>query len=290
MMAAPSLGRAVAAAADRLARQTAADRQDAARDARTLVAAALGLDRLGLLTARDRPVSRSEHQAIERLVDRRIQGEPVSRILGQREFWSLVFTLGPETLDPRPDSETVVQAALDATVDRRREPLRVVDLGTGTGCLLLAVLTERPRAGGIGVDRAPGAVRVARANAGRFGLADRAWFVVADWATALPDQAADLLVANPPYIRHGALATLDRGVWGYDPRNALDGGPDGLQAYRAIAADLPRLLAPGGHAVLEIGFDQRHAVEAIVNDSGLSVVSAWRDLSGHARAIVCRLR
>ncbi|MCA8932955.1 MAG: peptide chain release factor N(5)-glutamine methyltransferase [Rhodospirillaceae bacterium] len=265
-----------------------ADAEAPAREARLLVAAALGLDRLALITERDRPVDAAGRTAVDRLLERRVAGEPVSRILGKREFWGLDFVLGPDTLDPRPDSETVVEAALACTAARADAPLAVVDLGTGSGCLLLAILSERPNAYGIGVDRSPGAVRIASANAFRLQIEAQAGFFVGDWATALAAGSADLVVANPPYIRRDALAGLDWAVRGYDPAAALDGGTDGLDAYRDIVADLPRLLRPDGCAVLEIGHDQADAVAEIVNSAGMAVASIQPDLAGRNRAVVVR--
>ncbi|MCB9959426.1 MAG: peptide chain release factor N(5)-glutamine methyltransferase [Rhodospirillaceae bacterium] len=283
-----ALAAVVAHAVRRLAAAGLGEGDEPAREARLLVAAALKLDRLALITQRDRPVDPAAQDVVDGLVARRIAGEPVSRILGRREFWGLDFALGPDTLDPRPDSETVVEAALEATADRADRRLTVVDLGTGTGCLLLAVLSERPNAYGLGIDRAPGAVRIAGQNAFRLHLEAQAGFLVGDWATALAAGAADLVLANPPYIRRDALAGLDWAVRGFDPADALDGGPDGLAAYRSIVADLPRLMRPDGCAVLEIGSDQADAVAEIVNSAGLALAAIRADLAGRNRALVVR--
>lgn len=244
---------------------------------------ALGLDRSGLLIARDRLLTAAERTALDGLIARRCAREPVSRIVGRREFWSMDFVLSPATLDPRPDSETVVEAAL-ASIGDRRAPLLLADLGTGTGCLLLALLSELPAARGVGVDRSALAADTARANATRLGLAERAGFVVGDWSAALAG-GFDLVVSNPPYLATAEMADLAPEVGRFDPALALDGGGDGLAAYRAIAADLDRLLAPGGRVVLEVGQGQAPAVSALLDGAGLSGIAVRPDLAGIERAV-----
>ncbi len=238
------------------------------RDARLLAAHALCVDRIALHVDRDRRLSTCEQDALNRLGRRRAAGEPVSRIVGLREFWSLEFELSPATLDPRPDSETIVQAALDRMPERDR-PLSILDLGTGSGCLLIALLSERRRSWGVGVDISRDAVATARRNAIRHGVADRAAFLVGDWGQALAG-GFDLVVANPPYIARSEVDTLDPEVAQFDPRRALVGGADGLDAYRALAPDLASLLAAGGLAVLEVGAGQAPAVASILADAGLT--------------------
>lgn len=269
-----------------VARLRAAGVESAVADARLLAEAALGLDRTALLTGGDRSVAAADQVRLAALIDRRAAREPVSRILGRRGFWTLDLALGPDTLDPRPDSETLVEAALAAFPDPAA-PLRVLDLGTGTGCLLLAVLAERPRAWGVGVDLSPRAAAVARANAARNGLADRAAFLAGDWATALAGRF-DLVLSNPPYIERAAIADLEPEVHAFDPPRALDGGPDGLDAYRALAAALPGLLAPGGVAVLELGQGQGTAVAALLTTADLPIASRKCDLAGIERCLVAR--
>jgi len=254
-------------------------------DARVLIAHALGIAPDDVLLRPDRSISRHEARAIDRLVARRLEREPVSRIVRRREFWSLPFRVGAATLDPRPDSETVVSAVL-AALPARERAVRLLDLGTGTGCLLLALLSELPNARGLGVDVAPGALAVARANARALGLKARARFRRGSWADGLAGPF-DVVVSNPPYITSGALAGLPAEV-GFDPVGALDGGPDGLAAYRAIAAALPRLLAPGGLAALEIGADQAAAVGKILAGAGLEMDKIVRDLANNPRVIVVR--
>lgn len=256
---------------------------EAALDARLLAAHAFGTDATGLVIRADEPLAAESAGRLDMLVRRRLAGEPVGRILGQREFWGLPFLLSPETLEPRPDSETIVEAAL-ARVGDRRAPLRVLDLGTGTGCLLIALLHELPGATGIGIDLQEGAARTARANARANGVGERADFICGSWADALACRF-DLVVSNPPYIRTAEIAALAPEVARHDPGLALDGGRDGLDAYRAILRDLPGLLAPGGHAVLEIGFDQAGDLAGLSEMSGFAVLEVRRDLAGQPRAV-----
>ena len=252
-------------------------------DARLLLGAALGRE---VWPHESAPVPADALERFEGLLARRLAREPVSRILGRRAFWTLDLRVGPDTLDPRPDSETLVEAAVAAFADRA-PPRRVLDLGTGTGCLLLAVLTEFPRAVGLGVDRLPGAVETARENARLAGLQDRAGFLAADW-DEMPRDAADLILSNPPYIVDSAIAELEPEVARFDPRGALAAGPDGLDAYRSLFGVLPRLLAPQGIVVLELGADQRQVVSALAEGAGFTVWHARRDLGGVERALVLK--
>lgn len=270
---------------DGTARLAASGIDSALTDARILLMHALGIDRTGLLSRAAEPLPPEAATRYAAHLDRRAAREPVSRILGHREFWSLDFALGPATLDPRPDSETLVEAALAAAPDRL---LRVLDLGTGTGCLLLAVLHDRAAAFGIGVDRSESAARVARDNAQALGLADRAGFLVGDWATALAGRF-DLVLSNPPYIPDSDIAALEPEVREHDPRLALSGGADGLDAYRALAAALPDLLAPGGTAVVELGIGQAADVAALFRGAGLDIAGTPHDLAGIPRCVVATL-
>jgi release factor glutamine methyltransferase len=215
-----------------------------------------------------------------------VGGEPLSRIFGRREFWGLEFVLSADTLDPRPETETVIESVLRRTPDRDA-PLHLLDLGTGTGCLLLALLSELPRATGIGIDLAEGAVRTAAYNAALLGLGGRARFFVGDWTTAVSGRF-DAILTNPPYIRSAAVALLPREVAYHDPRPALDGGEDGLQAYRQIGEAAPALLAPHGILAAEIGAGQADRVAAIIRDNGLVVDGIDDDLAGIARCVVAR--
>jgi release factor glutamine methyltransferase len=217
------------------------------------------------------------------LVARRVAREPLAYILGRREFWSLDFAVSPATLIPRPDSETVVAAALAACA-HRTGPLRVLDLGTGTGCLLLAVLHERADAFGIGIDRSPSAAALAAGNAARLGLGGRTAFVCGDWNSALRARF-DLVLSNPPYITTSSIGTLMPEVAGFEPRLCLDGGADGYDAYRRIVPALPELLNPDACGVLELGAGQADLVAAMAAAAGL-VADTRMDLGGTARAIV----
>jgi release factor glutamine methyltransferase len=219
------------------------------------------------------------------LLDRRAAREPLALITGRREFWSLDLAVSAATLIPRPDSETLIEAALAAIPDRARVR-RILDLGTGTGCLLLAALSEFPPAFGVGTDRTAAATSLARHNAAMLGMADRAAFVCTDWGDALVG-GFDLIVSNPPYIRTGDLAALMPEVARHEPAAALDGGPDGLDAYRRILPELPRLLASGGVAVLELGVDQNEAVTGLARVAGFASTTR-ADLAGIPRALLLR--
>jgi release factor glutamine methyltransferase len=255
------------------------------REARHLLKAVLGLSDLDLITGPDAPVSPPQVARALELAARRADGEPVARLVGRREFWSLEFVLAPDTLVPRPETETLVEAALAAFPDRDAA-LRVLDLGTGTGALLAAFLSERPNALGIGVDLSDGAARQAHANLAALGLANRSAIIVGNWAEAIKG-GFDLVLSNPPYISRDDIAALDPEVRVHDPLLALDGGNDGFDAYRAIARVLPRLLREGGRAILELGIGQEPDVARLLEQAGLPLDGpARRDLGGIARAIV----
>ncbi len=219
---------------------------------------------------------------------RRLVGEPVWRILGEREFWGLTFHLSPATLEPRPDSETIVEAALAQLAGRRDEDLALLDLGTGTGCLLLALLSELPRARGLGIDLSDEACRTAAGNAALNGLRDRATFRQGNWTEGLAG-SFDLIVSNPPYIPSAEIATLSVEVREHDPMLALDGGADGLGPYRLFASSLPPLLAPGGVIVFEIGAGQGPDIVALMRAGGLEFRGSRHDLGGHERALIFTL-
>jgi len=255
-------------------------------DARLLAGHALRLDRTRLLLEQDRPLGSREIDAISALAARRLKHEPVARILGVKEFWSLPLAISDEVLDPRPDTETVVEAALDYVVrgGLRLEPLRVLDIGTGSGALLLALLSELPNARGTATDISAAALAIARGNAERLGLAPRCTFIECDIAANIPGPF-DLIVSNPPYIAHDDIATLEPEVRDYDPGLALDGGADGLDCYRGIARDVRRLLADGGRLFVELGAGQEPAVRALLTQAGMTPGTARNDLSGIARAL-----
>ncbi|WP_375454348.1 peptide chain release factor N(5)-glutamine methyltransferase [uncultured Methylobacterium sp.] len=253
-------------------------------DARFLLLGVLGLRNIDVALHGGRQIGSEGAARLDAALRRRLAGEPVARILGAWEFWGLPFRLSPETLVPRPDSETLVEAALRGVPDRAAR-LRLLDLGTGSGCILVALLSELPRATGIGLDRSEGALHTARANAAENGVADRAGFVAADWCDPLAGQF-DLVVANPPYIAGAAIAGLDREVREHDPALALDGGVDGLDAYRRILEGVSGgLLSERGTLHVEVGFDQARAVAEYGAKAGFAVRGIARDLAGHARTV-----
>jgi release factor glutamine methyltransferase len=259
-------------------------------DARILVGHALALDHAALTAAATRKLGADEEGAIAAMANRRLAGEPVARILGYKEFWSLPLRVDAATLVPRPETETVVEAALaaiDAGGLRARE-LRIADLGTGSGALVLALLSELPNAFGIGTDTSTKALVVACDNARRLALT-RARFVACDMAAALRGPF-DAIVSNPPYIASADIATLDPDVRDFDPHLALDGGTDGLDFYRAIAAAAPALLAPGGALVVELGIGQAEPVADLFAAVGLAPSPPHPDLNGTLRSLVVRKR
>jgi release factor glutamine methyltransferase len=262
---------------------------EAEADARVLLGHALHLGRAQLLAQNDRLLETREINAVSALAARRLKREPVARILGHKEFWSLPLAVTPDVLVPRPDSETVVEAALDTVLRNglRLETLRVLDIGTGSGALLLALLKELPNATGVGTDLSAAALAVARTNAQRNDLAARCDFVACNVADDVAGPF-DLILANPPYVRSGDIAGLEPEVRDYEPRLALDGGSDGLDGYRAIATAASSLLAPGGRLLVELGIGQEAAVRALFTKAGLTVDAARKDLAGIPRALSAR--
>lgn len=272
----PTIAETLRDGANRLA---AANIDNPRLESRLLLAHVLGRtseDLIRDLTAETPP------SAFDSVIARRTAHEPLALIIGWKEFWSLRFRVSSATLIPRPDSETLVEAALAVCPS----PARVLDLGTGTGCLLLSVLRERPNAFGVGIDLSPAAARLAAGNAESLGLADRAAFLCGDWTHALSARF-DLVLSNPPYIPGGDLAGLMPEVARFEPVTALDGGESGLTAYRAIVSALPALLNPAGVAVLELGIGQRDAVAALARAAGMAVESK-NDLAGIPRALILR--
>jgi len=283
---APSIGALRRSAAARLREGGV---ESAESDARILLSHALGVENAAVLAASRAEAPDGVRRRLEGFLARRLAGEPIARIVGRKEFWSRSFRLGPDTLVPRPESETVVEAALAAFADRTAA-LRVLDLGTGAGILLAAILAERPRASGLGLDRSEGALVVARENIAALGLGARASFACGDWGAAL-HAAYDLVVCNPPYIAADEFTGLSREVRAHDPHLALDGGGDGLSAYRANVADLARLLHARGVAVLELGRGQESAVANLATEAGLFIAGPARpDLAGIPRALTLRRR
>ena len=255
-------------------------------DARLLTGDVLGLDLTGMIAAANRMLTLSESNRLELFAQRRLAGEPVARILGQKEFWGLSLQLSPATLVPRPDTETVVELALEILrAGASDRPLRIADLGTGSGAILLALLAELPQAQGIGTDISTAALQTAAANAARAGLAKRAGFVACDYASGLCGPF-DLIVSNPPYIRSADIAGLAIEVRDHDPPAALDGGPDGLDAYRVLIPQAADRLAPGAALVVEAAQGQSADIEALMKAAGL--MAAWpikADLAGVRRAV-----
>jgi release factor glutamine methyltransferase len=256
-------------------------------DARLLAGAVLGLDLTGMVTAANRRLTAKESARLDQFAQRRLAGEPVARILGHKEFWGHSLQLSPATLVPRPDTEAVVELALEmlranGTANR---PLRVADLGTGSGAILLALLSELPEAHGFGTDISAAALQTAAANAARAGLAARATFIACDYAAGLSG-LFDLIVSNPPYIRSADIGGLAAEVRDYDPLAALDGGADGLDAYRALIPQAAGVLALGAVLVVEAGQGQSGDIEALMTAAGLAhEIAPKADLAGIPRAV-----
>ena len=270
------------------ARLQSAGIEAAELDARLLVGHALGLDLTGMISAAQRVLSPDEAAELAQFAARRLYGEPVARITGLKEFWGLQFALSADTLVPRPDTETIVEAALECldTGGPRSRALRIADLGTGSGAILLALLSELPNATGIATDINLAALRTARSNAMRNSLAHRAHFIACDYASALAGDL-DLIVSNPPYIPSIAIPGLETEVRDHDPRRALDGGADGYDAYRVIAPEAARLLTTGGLLVVEVGHDQSDTVAGLMKAAGLALPRAAKtDLGGVKRAVM----
>ena len=266
----------------------AADINSPALDARVLVGHALSLDHAALAAASMRVLDTTEREAIAEFARRRLAREPVARIVGRKEFWSLELKIDSSTLVPRPETETVVEAALAAieAPGPRTRALRIADLGTGSGALLLALLAELPNAFGVGTDTNFSALYTARDNAQRFKFTQAA-FVACDMAAAVHGPF-DLIVSNPPYVASGDIATLAPEVRDFDPRVALDGGVDGLMFYRLIAASAPALLKPGGTLVVELGVGQAPVVAALFSEAQLAPSPPRLDLRGLPRALTAK--
>ncbi len=253
-------------------------------DARLLVGGVLGLDLTGLIRAANRPLRPEEGDRLAEFAQRRLAGEPVARILAVKEFWGLSLQLSPATLVPRPDTETVVEFALELARSKH-QPRRILDVGTGSGAILLALLSEWREATGIGTDISPMALQTADANARRLSFASRAAFVACNYTAALMG-TFDLIVSNPPYIRSADIAELEQEVREHDPRAALDGGADGLGAYRQIIAESGRLLVPGGSLIVEAGCGQSGPISHLMAAAGLIPERPPKaDLAGIPRAV-----
>jgi release factor glutamine methyltransferase len=256
------------------------------REARLSLCAASGVSQVALITAPREPLGPAAWKVRE-FATRRAAGEPLSRIVGKREFWGLSFTISPQVLDPRPETESVVEAALSILRDRREDELRVLALGVGSGALLCALLNEFGAARGVGVDISVDAADVAQGNLVACGLCERAEIRIGDWTSGLEGQF-DLIVSNPPYIPTADLAGLPPEVRNFDPWLALDGGFDGLAAYRRIMPRSRSLLAPGGWLLAEFGANQAAGVNAIANECGFTDVTTYQDLAGADRIVAIR--
>lgn len=259
-------------------------------DAEVLMAHVLGSAREALFLDPDRVLASVEMDDFLKLVSTRAERAPVARILGEKEFWSLDFALNADTLVPRPDSETLIEAALEEAAISPGEPLRILDLGTGSGCLLIALLTELTEATGVGIDFADKAISCASDNARRHDVAKRVRWMCNDWLSGLTAQAIDgpfdLIVSNPPYITQGDIAGLAPEVAEHDPAKALDGGEDGLDIYRTLSEQIPAFLAPNGRVLLEVGAGQADSVSKILGEKGLQTLRYANDTAGHRRVVV----
>jgi len=286
----PFTGQPIEGARRALAAQLRSAQLDEAElDARILLGAALGLDLTGLIAQAARTLTEAEASQLAQYAQRRIAGEPVARILGAREFWGLPLRLSEATLIPRPDTETVVERALELF---REQPTshrpRIADIGTGSGAILLALLHEIPEAFGVGTDLSLSALGTARGNAAALGLADRAAFVACSYAAALSGPF-DLVVSNPPYIPSAEIPKLSVEVREHDPHLALDGGNDGYDAYRALIPQAAERLAPGGALIVEAGQGQARNIETLMTAAALSVDRPPKaDLAGIPRAVSAR--
>lgn len=259
-----------------------------AYDARLLLEAGAGVARTDILTDPYRTLSADQRAAVERLVARREAREPVSHILGRKHFWTFELRVTADVLAPRPETESLVLCALDLV--GADGPARIADLGTGSGAIALAVAAERADAEVVAVDVSPAALAVAKANAAANGLSERIAFVEDDWGASLPEASFDLVLSNPPYVRTGALSLLEPEVARYEPRLALDGGADGLEAYRRLLPQIARLLRPGGAFAVEIGQGQAEAVWAHADEQGLAPEGVRADLAGIDRVVYGRRR
>lgn len=256
-------------------------------DARMLLEAGAGVSRLEIVTDPRRELSAAQVDAVEALVARRLAREPLSHILGRKGFWTLEFAVTPDVLTPRPDTELLVETALEFLPQDK--PARVLDLGVGSGAILLSVLSERPAVSGVGVDLSEAALMVARANGAALGLNDRIEWRAGDWGEGISGPF-DLVLSNPPYIASAEIETLAPEVARHEPRLALDGGADGLDAYRALLPQIRALLGQGGRFALEVGKGQASAVWALIDQAGLEPIDTRADLAGVDRVVTGRKR
>jgi len=252
-------------------------------DARLLVEAAADATRADIVTDPHRPLTAEQEATLEAYLARREHREPVSHILGRKGFWKIMLGVTPDVLTPRPDTETVVEWVLRDFPEQAA--WSVLDLGVGSGAILLSILAERPAARGLGVDVSEEALAVARDNAAHLGLAGRMALLRGDWTEGLAEASFDLVVSNPPYVASAVIETLEPEVRDHEPRVALEGGPDGLMHYRRLAPEIMRVLKPGGRFAVEIGYDQKEAVEALFREAGAAEVQTLRDLGDRDRVV-----
>jgi release factor glutamine methyltransferase len=252
-------------------------------DARLMLEVAANATRADIVTDPYRVLTPDQIQTLDSFLTRRAAREPVSHILGRKGFWTIELKVTPDVLTPRPDTEVIVDYVLKTLTPDL--PVHMLDLGVGSGAILLAILSERVMATGLGVDISSPALEVARENAALMGLTDRAQFLHADWAQGQPDDRYDLVVSNPPYIATGVIATLEPEVREHEPHLALDGGKDGLDAYRKLASEILRVLKPGGLFAIEIGYDQSRPVEALMRHAGAKGVRTLKDLANRNRVV-----
>ena len=253
-------------------------------DARLLVEAAAGATRTDIIGDPHRLLTLAQEATLDDYIARREHREPVSHILGRKGFWKIMLSVNSQVLTPRPDTETVVERVLRDFTEH--QAFTVLDLGVGSGAILLSILAERPAARGLGVDVSEEALAVARENAANLGLAARTALLRGDWTQGLADASFDLVVSNPPYIPSADIETLEPEVRDHEPRLALDGGTDGLEAYRVLASEILRVLKPGGRFAVEIGFDQALPVEAMFRAAGAGELATAKDLSNHDRVVL----
>ncbi|HLK26843.1 MAG TPA: peptide chain release factor N(5)-glutamine methyltransferase [Caulobacteraceae bacterium] len=278
-----TLGQAWAWARDRL---RAGGLDEPAIDARLLVEAATGAGRTEIIGDPRRPLSETQQTALATLVERRLRREPVSQILGRKGFWSIMLTVTPHVLTPRPETETLVDLVLRDIPDGR--PFTLLDLGVGSGAILLSILVERPAGRGLGVDASEDALAVARENAANLGVKDRVALMRGDWTTGLDNASFDVVVSNPPYVRSADITALASEVRDHDPHLALDGGADGLAAYRRLAPEIMRVAKPGGRFAVEVGAGQARSVTGLFRRAGATQIVTAKDLSGRVRVVAGR--
>jgi release factor glutamine methyltransferase len=255
-------------------------------EARVLLCHVLACTRSDLISEPDRKVSSDQQAQFKDMIERRSRGEPIAKIIGEKEFWGLPFKVTADTLDPRPDTETLIEAVLEY-VDKGSASSNILDLGTGTGCILLTLLHELKNSKGVGVDISPAALQVAQENAKRLGLENQATFIQSDWGEKV-EGLFDLIVSNPPYITEADFENLAPDVRNFDPKLALNGGVDGLDCYRKIAPIIDKYLAKNGFFAIEFGINQERQVERILRENNLTVLEIRKDLAGIFRTILGR--